>query len=128
MRAGGVAARSPGRFARTGVRPDFPGNCPSGYFCVATGANYTGTYIAFLNGPSLVGGNYWIAWGQCPNGPGCNVGVHSWANNSGYRTWLEQFQNRGNLLCISNGTANSNYNGVDDHDYWILMTSNTAGC
>lgn len=117
-----------GATPHSSAAPDFPGNCAAGYFCVATGANYTGNYWAWLNAPAAVGGDYWIAWGECPNGPGCDLGVHSWANNSGYRTWLEQFQNHGNELCIKNGNSNSNYNGVDWDDYWILMTTNSAAC
>jgi hypothetical protein len=128
LRVGASAnVAAPNVVAPNVVAPNFPDNCPAGYFCVATGANYTGNNWAWLNGPAA-GGNYWIAWGACPNGPGCGVGVHSWANHSGYRTWLEQFQNSGNELCISNGNSNTSYYGVDGHDYWILMSSNPAAC
>jgi hypothetical protein len=119
---------SPSTSAALADSPDFADDCPGGYFCVATGANYTGNNWAFLNGPDAYGEAYWIAWGACPDGPGCDIGIHSWANNSGYRTWLEQFQDHGNELCISSGNSNSDYNGPDWDDYWILMSANRAAC
>jgi hypothetical protein len=58
--------------------------------------------------------------------------VESWYNYTTARVWLEQFQDSGNELCIDpyeNGNYDTyNYNGVDDHDYWTLLTTNTAVC
>ena len=129
---------SPTTSAAPSDSPEFADDCPSGYFCVATGAHYTGQNWEYLNAVEfddeydlgLV--DYWIPWGDCsgspPIGHGCDAGIHSWANNSGERTWLEQFQDGGNELCISNGQSNSDYTGADDNDYWILMTVNSAAC
>ena len=128
---GGAVILSVGPSASTPApagSPEFADDCPSGYFCVANGIDFTGNNWAFLNAPDEYGADYWIPWGECPDGPGCDVGIHSWANNSGYRTWLEQFQDSGNELCISNGNSESAYEGTDRNDYWILMTTNSAEC
>jgi Peptidase inhibitor family I36 len=116
--------------------PDNPGGCPGGYFCVWTAANYGGVGVAFLNAPAYFEDNnesvqdYWIPWGDCNAGePGCDVGEHSFANESGFRTWLEQYQDSGHEDCISgNGQSSSDFTGPNSDDYWILMTTNSAVC
>jgi hypothetical protein len=102
--------------------------CPAGYFC-AWPAAFSGSWVALPNA-TLQKGPYFEAWGQCskPAQPGCNAGIHSWASNTGFRTWLEQDPNSGNELCISNRTSNLAYNGVDADDYWIYLSSNSAVC
>ncbi len=108
--------------------------CPSGYFCLAT------TWVQSppvgwpyaLPSSAYEGGTYWVPWGSCgstyPAEPGCDVGIHAWSNNSGYRVWLEQFPDSGNELCISPGTANTDYYGTDGDDFWIYMSDNPAAC
>jgi hypothetical protein len=111
--------------------------CEAGYFCVYPVA-YTGQWfgipnyqIAYLTYPNLAPNTpYFAAWGSCTGtvSPGCDLGVHAWANNSGYRTWLEQYVDSGNELCISNRTNNLNYNGNNDDDYWLYLSDNPAAC
>jgi hypothetical protein len=122
--------------AKVADSPDTPGDCPSEYFCVWTGANYSGVGVAYLNAPAYFEANnekpadYWVPWGDCEAGyPGCDVGEHSFANESGYRTWLEQNQDSGHEDCISgNGQSSSDLTGTNADDYWILMTTNSAVC
>jgi hypothetical protein len=99
--------------------------CPAGYFC-AYPAPYTGYWYELPN-YILNGGVYFYAWGA-PGDPGYDVGIHSWSNNTGYRVWLEQNIDAGNELCISNHGSNTDYNGTDDDDYWIYVSSNAAAC
>lgn len=99
--------------------------CPGGNnFCAYAGAGYTSNYAWYP------GGFGWVPWGECSPSyyPGCDLGIHSWQNHSGDRVWLEQFKGSGNELCISDGTSNQNYTGVDDDDYWILVSSNPNAC
>jgi hypothetical protein len=113
-----------------------PGGCPSGYFCIWTAVNYGGVGMAYLNAPAYFKDRnegvaaYWVPWGDCGSGdPGCDVGEHSFANESGLRTWLEQNQDSGNEQCISgNGQSSSNFSGTNADDYWILMSTNSAVC
>jgi hypothetical protein len=102
--------------------------CPAGYFCAYPTA-FNGAWYLVEN-YKLAGGTYFFPWGECSptQEPGCDVGIHSWASNTGYRTWLEQNINSGNELCISNRTNNLNYNGNSDLDYWIYLSSNSAAC
>jgi hypothetical protein len=102
--------------------------CPAGYFC-AWPAPYSGSWVALPNA-TLEDGPWFEAWGQCssPAQPGCDAGIHSWASNTGFRTWLEQDPDSGNEYCITNRTSNLNYNGTDATDYWIYLSSNSAKC
>jgi hypothetical protein len=116
---------------RTGaVAPDDYEDCPAGYFCAYPGTLdivYPGVWYEIPN-YVLHGSVYFYAWGACITGPGCGLGIGAWANNTGQRVWLEQFQNSGQLLCISNQTHNYDYTGPDDEDYWIYLSSNKAAC
>ena len=102
--------------------------CNSTYFCLSTGSNMTFDWPYAIQSLGSLGDTEWVPWGECGVNPGCDVGVHSWANNSGYRVWLEQFPNSGNELCISNQIANFDYYGIDGDDYWIFMSDNPAKC
>jgi hypothetical protein len=110
--------------------------CNAGYFC-ATAVAYPVcagegcVWPQTLENYILYGGPYFSPWGECSptKHPGCNIGIHGWANNTGYRVWLEEYQNSGNELCISNQTdVPGNYGGVDADDYWIYMSNNPAQC
>lgn len=102
--------------------------CDAGFFCAFPG-QFTGDWWEIPN-YILAHGVYFFHWGDCgpPAAPGCNVGIHAWANNTGFRTWLEQYVNNGNELCIGNRTNNLNYNGSNDLDAWIYLSSNPAKC
>lgn len=107
----------PGRHA-TAAGPDATPSCYSHDFCGWEDANFTGTEGIF---PQLTG-----FWKYGADG----LVTHSWYNDTLYRAWREQFQNRGNELCINpwpNG-ENSDYNGVNYDDYWLLMSSNPNNC
>jgi hypothetical protein len=108
--------------AANGATPD-AGACVSGDFCGYLSTGYSGTEFA-------VGGSGWIPFGECSptHYPGCGSYLHSWHNMKNVRVWLEQFQNSGNELCINPGASNSNYSGVDDDNYWWLISTNTANC
>lgn len=102
--------------------------CPAGYFC-AWPAAFSGSWVEVPN-EVLEDGPYFEAWGQCsqPVQPGCDAGIHAYASNTGYRTWLEQDPNSGNEFCIANRTNNLDYDGPDAADYWIYLSSNSASC
>jgi hypothetical protein len=102
--------------------------CESPYVCVYTGADYTGGYADI---PAEYG---FFHFGECTptDEPGCDIGEHSWVNDSGYRMWLEQYQDSGNELCVNHydqsGYYNEDYTGVDEDDAWILASANSAAC
>jgi hypothetical protein len=83
-----------------------------------------------LNGACLIkpqtSSDVWYAYGAS-----INV-VQSWFNDTTARVWLEQFQDSGNELCIApyenDDYIGYDYTGVDDHDYWTLLTTNKAVC
>jgi hypothetical protein len=110
---------------------DYQG-CAAGFFCTADyEVTAPGTYQWTLQNYILHGGTYFLPYGECsPNEePGCDVGIVSFANNTGYRVWLEQFQNRGNEYCISNHTDSNTFNdNVNYDDYWIYFSDNPAAC
>ena len=94
-------------------------------FCSFSQPNYYGYWLA---SPEASGGNYWVPWGL--DYPG--QGVRSWFNQTEYRVWREQFQNHGNLLCISpwpyGNYYNPNYTGANVYDYWNMMSTNPNKC
>src|ERR1700722_18602786 len=120
------------RHAPPAVMPlDYQG-CAAGFFCTADyEVTAPGTYQWTLPNYILHGGTYFLPYGECsPNDePGCHVGVVSFANNTGYRVWLEQYQNSGNEYCISNHTSSDTFNSNVNHlDYWIYFSDNPAAC
>jgi hypothetical protein len=112
------------------VTPDSYEGCNAGWFCLS--ARYDPESWPYrLENAALHGGGYSFPWGSCgsPVGePGCDIGIHAWANNTGDRVWLKEFQTGGKELCISNHTWNSNYEGIADDDYWVQITSNPNPC
>jgi hypothetical protein len=122
----------------TATKDSYEG-CNAGYFC-ATAEAYpvcAGESCVWPGGDQtldnyiLHGSAYFDHWGECTptENPGCGIGIHGWANNTGYRVWLEQYQNSGNELCISNQTlVPGNYDGVDVDDAWIYLSSNSSPC
>jgi hypothetical protein len=113
------------------VTPDIYEGCSAGYFCLSQIPHSGGeVWVAFLENARLNGGGYSYSWGKCgPGGhPGCDLGIHAWANNTGDRVWLKEFKTGGDELCISNHTWNSNYEGIADNDYWIQITTNPNPC
>jgi hypothetical protein len=76
-------------------------HCEDGHFCGYAGSGYTGNY-------AWISAEYgWFPLGQCSpvRYAGCDSGVHSRENISGYRTWLEQYPGSGNELCIAHNRA-----------------------
>jgi hypothetical protein len=126
---------SAGASAKIADSADNPGGCPDYYFCIWPDADYGGDGYAFLNAPAWFEDHneaiedYWVPWGECGEYPGCDTGEHSWANESGFRTWLEQYPDSGHEQCISgNGQYSSDFTGPNALDYWVLMTTNSAVC
>ena len=117
--------------------------CNAGYFCAVPkaepvcangGCNWPGGPGSghgdseTLQNYILAGGVWWDSWGA-PGFPGYNIGIHGWANNTGYRVWLEQYQNSGNEYCISNHSlVPGNFSNVNEDDYWIYISSNPNPC
>jgi hypothetical protein len=132
----GTAEASGGRLMKVRsvegtVTPDIYEGCNAGYFCLSQIPHSGGeVWVAFLENARLNGGGYSYSWGKCgPAGhPGCDEGIHAFANNTGDRVWLKEFQTGGKELCISNHTWNSNYEGIADDDYWVQITSNPNPC
>jgi hypothetical protein len=127
--------------AKISESSDNPGGCSDYYFCIWSGSGFSGASAAVLNAPAWdADHNYaiedvWLPWGECSPDRfgGCDAGEHSWANESGYRTWLEQYQDSGNEQCITgvpvgDGPYSSNFTGPNALDYWVLMTTNAAKC
>jgi hypothetical protein len=118
------------------AHPEAWNGCNAGYFCATAPiapvcAGETCSWPNTVENYILHGGTYFYPWGECSptEYPGCNIGIHGWANNTGYRVWLEQDQNSGNELCISNQTlVPGNYEGTDDDDYWIYLSDNPNPC
>jgi hypothetical protein len=111
--------------------PDPYEGCYAGFFCVAVSAPITaGSWPHAIPDATLHGGAYSYPWGECsPNMyPGCDGGIHAFANNTGDRVWLKEFKTGGDELCISNHTWNSYYLGIADEDYWIQLTTNPNPC
>lgn len=95
-------------------------------FCSFTAPNYEGTWLS--SPQAVAGGAYWTAWGNLFPGQG----MYSWFNSTETRVWREQFQNHGDELCISpwpkGNYTNSNYDGPNLFDYWILFSINQTQC
>jgi hypothetical protein len=94
-------------------------------FCGFTEADYEGEWLSV---PDVYGWFYWGAY--------IDAGMHSYFNGTPYRVWREQFQNSGNELCIDpllgisggNDYYNTDYDGADLNDYWILISRNADNC
>ncbi len=103
--------------------------CNAGYLCVS---GSPAVWFYQLHNATINHGAYSDPWGRCSplseREPGCSFGIHSWANNTGYRVWLKATQTGGKELCISNHTYNLDYNGIADEDYWIQFTTNPNAC
>lgn len=148
--AGSTAAPLQNAITATAQRPGAPNaeedswnGCNAGYFCATPELEpvCAGETCNWPGGPGsgngdsetlenyiLAGGVWWDPWGAA-GFPGYDIGIHGWANNTGYRVWLEQYQDSGNELCISNHTiAPGNYEGVDEDDYWIYISNNPNAC
>jgi hypothetical protein len=115
-----------------GITTDSFDNCSAGYFCLAQYESPQ-TWVSFLPNATLHGGGYSFPWGSCgksgePAEPGCDAGIHAFANNTGDRVWLKATTSGGSELCISNHEANADYNGVADEDYWVQITENPNPC
>src|SRR5580658_253190 len=104
---------------------DYQG-CSAGFFCTAEyEVSAPGTWQYTLENYILYGGVHFLPYGECsPNEePGCGMGLISFANNTGYRVWLEQYQDGGNEYCISNHTYSYDFTGnVNYLDYWIYFS------
>jgi hypothetical protein len=113
--------------------PDTYEGCDAGLFCLSVRYDPE-TWDWWLEDATLHDGTgYSYAWGSCGSAilaanPGCDAGIHAWANNTGDRVWLKADQSGGKELCINNHTWNSNYEGIADNDYWIQITSNPNPC
>jgi hypothetical protein len=119
------------RSVEDAATPDTYEGCYAGFFCLSVGAPITdGSWLRALSNATLHGGAYSYPWGECsPNMyPGCDGGIHAFANNTGDRVWLKEFRTGGDELCISNHTWNSYYLGIADEDYWIQITTNPNPC
>ncbi len=113
------------------VQPDSYLGCNAGYFCASTSDNYAEkSWPHSLPNYIIYGSPYFYPWGSCsnPDAPGCNVGIHSYVNNTGYRVWLEQVQDGGNEYCISNQETSPSDWDANSYDYWIYFSDNSAPC
>jgi hypothetical protein len=113
--------------------PDTYEGCDAGFFCLSVRYDPE-VWDWWLEDATLhEGTGYSYSWGFCGSAilaahPGCDAGIHAWANNTGDRVWLKEFKTGGKELCISNHTWNSNYEGIADDDYWVQITTNPNPC
>jgi hypothetical protein len=117
------------------VTPDTYEGCDAGFFCLAAGsypnAGQSPSSWYLVPDARLHGGTgYSYPWGECsPNMyPGCDAGIHAFANNTGDRVWLKAYPTGGKELCITNHTWSSSYDGIADEDYWVQITTNPNPC
>lgn len=115
-------------FPVASAKPDSFESCNAGYFC-ASPDSYPSYWEAIPN-EILHHGVYAFPWGECSPvvEPGCGLGIHAYANNTGQRVWLEQYPNSGNEFCITNHTYNLDFTNVNDLDYWIYLSNNPNAC
>lgn len=104
--------------------------CPAGYFCIsfATNDDQSLGWVWQEPGKAVLGRAAWIALGRCPYGPTCGASIRSYANDTGFRAWLEQHRGHGNELCITKDTWHSSYDGPDRRDFWLYASGNPAKC
>jgi hypothetical protein len=115
--------------------PDAWAGCNAGFFCLSPFSNPLAQWKYSSPNATLAGAGYSTPWGQCGSTyypyhpmPGCDVGIHSWSNNTGDRVWLKATPTGGSELCISNHTSDLNYNGIADNDFWVQITQNPNPC
>ena len=104
--------------------------CPAEDFCANSVSSTDPLTWYTIPGYDISKDTYFYAWGECSpvELPGCDVGLHMYDNNTGFRVWLEQYIDGGKELCIGNGKINTNYNGPDDNDYNIYLSNNSSEC
>jgi hypothetical protein len=112
------------------VRPDNFENCDAGYFCAINSPWRSMSVWDEIPNEILHHGPYFFPWGECSptTEPGCDEGIHAYADNTGQRVWLEQNQDSGNELCITNHTYNLDFQGANSLDYWIYLSNNPNAC
>ena len=117
--------------------------CTSGYFCAWGATNDGGICWMFVKGGTLD----WLYWGAYSATYCGSVGTWSWANDTGYRVWKEQYSTpggsldfptglvwtgntpSGNSWCIKPHVSNSDVGDNSTRTMgWIYMSDNTSSC
>lgn len=101
------------------MSPDATASCPGAHVCVWTAHNYTGSELQINDNPAV---QNWIRVGLALDAE------YSVINQTGWRYWMEQYQNHGNEYCINPGQDVPDVPTANDHDYWGLVTLNANAC